>query len=878
MKSYDSYKRNQSITKTLVLVFTATILLFSVIIGMYFLFFKDRSAIHPDDPLSENKTSQFGTLVGKFTDREIKNEESAVLAMQDIAEELGLTNAVEELTPKSTNTVDNLTYYRLQQNYQGIPVYGCSFVVITDENGEAKGLTGNATDIDADISLIPTVTQEQVEASIRAYAGEGAEISVPKLSDDMLVIYNYDDVEKATLAYKFAINIESSPHLFLINAWNSTVLHYSSLTYYDDTGAVLPILYRMNQNIVQEHQELRTEAIVQPEYDEGACFMDWDGYIDDMTVTSNVEFLFDWHIHSFGNQTQTKAPFCAEAGEERRNGDTCDYGEAREIKNHDHTYNCVVTPPTCTEQGYTTYSCDCGDSYEDDYTAATGHSYAETIIPPTCEEHGYKLYTCQCGDSYSVFYKNALRHNYGEWVQTEAPTCTEFGEERRWCDRCGGFEVRVMALPTQMVSQFDDTFELYLLNLPNNMVSQEFKASFDQITEIVLSLNIKATSGTITLMIGNSPGDSSVACLDYDIEDLVQDDGWVTFDCAYPISIVPNQVYYLTVGARADQRVTIRGKLFEPGAYTYDRKAFGGWLKDSHTLAYQIRSNLFATGHDYTSVTTAPTCTEQGYTTHTCYCGECYVDSYVDALNHSFGDWHIVEEPTCAELGEEYRDCNRCDHFETREIATTEHTYEAIATVPTCTEQGYTTYTCHCGDSYVDSYVDALGHRFGVWEEIKASTCTEPGEELRDCDRCGHLETCEIAAMGHTYEAIVTAPTCTEQGYTIHTCHCGDSYVDSYVDALGHNYGERTQTKAPTCTEGGEERKVCQACDHFEAFELSKIEHVDNDLNGSCDRCGERTRLDEKSSDGCFGVMRFSSCSMLLLLGLCFVVLKRKKD
>lgn len=40
------------------------------------------------------------------------------------------------------------------------------------------------------------------------------------------------------------------------------------------------------------------------------------------------------------------------------------------------------------------------------------------------------------------------------------------------------------------------------------------------------------------------------------------------------------------------------------------------------------------------------------------------------------------------------------------------HTYEEIVTEPTCTEKGYTTYTCSCKDSYVGNYVDALGHKY----------------------------------------------------------------------------------------------------------------------------------------------------------------------
>ena len=45
-----------------------------------------------------------------------------------------------------------------------------------------------------------------------------------------------------------------------------------------------------------------------------------------------------------------------------------------------------------------------------------------------------------------------------------------------------------------------------------------------------------------------------------------------------------------------------------------------------------------------------------------------------------------------------------------REIPTLpEHSYEATVTDPTCTEQGYTTYTCVvCGESYVDHRTDAL--------------------------------------------------------------------------------------------------------------------------------------------------------------------------
>ena len=47
-----------------------------------------------------------------------------------------------------------------------------------------------------------------------------------------------------------------------------------------------------------------------------------------------------------------------------------------------------------------------------------------------------------------------------------------------------------------------------------------------------------------------------------------------------------------------------------------------------------------------------------------------------------------------------------------------EHSYTAVVTAPTCTEGGYTTYTCECGDSYVADETEALGH------DWKGTSCT----------------------------------------------------------------------------------------------------------------------------------------------------------
>ena len=49
-----------------------------------------------------------------------------------------------------------------------------------------------------------------------------------------------------------------------------------------------------------------------------------------------------------------------------------------------------------------------------------------------------------------------------------------------------------------------------------------------------------------------------------------------------------------------------------------------------------------------------------------------------------------------------------------------EHSYTAVVTEPTCTEGGYTTYTCTCGDSYVADETPALGHD---WNGTSCKRC-----------------------------------------------------------------------------------------------------------------------------------------------------------
>ncbi|MBQ8772460.1 MAG: leucine-rich repeat protein, partial [Clostridia bacterium] len=116
----------------------------------------------------------------------------------------------------------------------------------------------------------------------------------------------------------------------------------------------------------------------------------------------------------------------------------------------------------------------------------------------------------------------------------------------------------------------------------------------------------------------------------------------------------------------------------------------------------------YASEHSYTAVVVAPTCTEKGYTSHTCdHCGDNYVDTEIKALGHS---------------------------------------YTAVVVAPTCTEKGYTSHTCdHCGDNYVDAKIKALGHDYIAVKTPQ--TETTPAFTTFTCETCGHSYSVEEDAV-----------------------------------------------------------------------------------------------------------------------------------
>ena len=90
--------------------------------------------------------------------------------------------------------------------------------------------------------------------------------------------------------------------------------------------------------------------------------------------------------------------------------------------------------------------------------------------------------------------------------------------------------------------------------------------------------------------------------------------------------------------------------------------------RNDDLLTANIHYNYGSHTHSYKAVVTAPTCTAKGYTTHTCACGDSYVDTYVDALGHAWDNGKVTKEPTATETGVRTYTCTRCHETKTESI------------------------------------------------------------------------------------------------------------------------------------------------------------------------------------------------------------------
>ena len=459
---------------------------------------------------------------------------------------------------------------------------------------------------------------------------------------------------------------------------------------------------------------------------------------------------------------------------------------------------------TCTEAGEKVYTCKvCGETKTEEI-AALGHSYSEEWTvdkEATCEEAGSKSHHCTrlgCDSKSEVTEIEALGHEWGEGKETKAPTCTEAGEKTYTCTRCN-------ATKTEEIAALGHSY------------SEEWTVDKEATCEEAGSKSHHCTR----------PGCDSKS----DVTEIV------------------------ALGHEwSEGKETKAPTCTEAGEKTYTCTRCNATKTEA----------IEALGHAYSdewTVDKEATCEEAGSKSHHCTRPDCDSKSEVTeiaALGHEWGEGKETKAPTCTEAGEKTYTCTRCDKTKTEAIEALGHAYSEEWTVDkeaTCEEAGSKSHHCTrpgCDSKSEVTEIEALGHEWGEGKETKAPTCTEAGEKTYTCTRCDKTKTEEVAALGHAYSEEWTVDkeaSCEEAGSKSHHCTrpgCDSKSEVTEIAALGHEWGEGKETKAPTCTEAGEKTYTCTRCEKTKTEAIEALGHAYSeewtvDKEATCEEAGSKS-------------------------------------
>ena len=167
---------------------------FCVIIGIIlslFIFGSDTDII---------KIKDASSILGRFTKVLVKDDISAISVAKEATSLLGLGNAADELTVDNKSTSGNMTYYRMQQNYKGMAVFGRTMVVIANTKGVVQGFSSNAINIPDDLDTSIDLDETDLKQTLGIWLSEDKN-NIELLNCEKVIFDNFENPEKSELCY-----------------------------------------------------------------------------------------------------------------------------------------------------------------------------------------------------------------------------------------------------------------------------------------------------------------------------------------------------------------------------------------------------------------------------------------------------------------------------------------------------------------------------------------------------------------------------------------------------------------------------------------------------------------------------------------------------
>ena len=194
--------------------------------------------------------SEYNSFTEGFTDVLVTDEESAIEAIASVGDLLGIKNAEKELKVSKVDKVDTDTFYRVQQYYNDIPVYGRTVALSADKDGKATALTANTFEL-SNVNLEKILTENEAIDIVKKEFDSDVIVSSPQP-----VIFSLsENNENFCLAYSLNATSEYNFCEYIISAQDGEILTTESNIFYARTSASGTDKNEENRNFYCEQAE-----------------------------------------------------------------------------------------------------------------------------------------------------------------------------------------------------------------------------------------------------------------------------------------------------------------------------------------------------------------------------------------------------------------------------------------------------------------------------------------------------------------------------------------------------------------------------------------------------------------------------------------------